>query len=75
MSKKCPFYEEITVRYCRVLAKRIMIPSRSEKEKFCTCDKFEECPLFQEYKKNKDNNYPVKEQKVKNKKTKKKNEL
>ncbi len=53
MSINCPFYEEITVRYCKALAKRIMIPSDSEKERFCICKKYKECPLYQEYTKNK----------------------
>jgi hypothetical protein len=64
MLKKCPFYEEITVRYCKVLAKRILIPSRSEKEKFCICSKYKECPLYQEYVDDK-NNKEGKEQKLK----------
>jgi hypothetical protein len=46
---ECPFYEEITVRYCKALAKRIMIPAGSEKERFCTCKKYRDCPLFQEF--------------------------
>jgi hypothetical protein len=59
MQKKCPYYEEITVRYCKVLAKRILIPSRSEKEKFCICSRYKECPLYQEYVDNRNDKEPI----------------
>jgi hypothetical protein len=45
----CPFFEEKHFRYCKALAKRIMIPSRSEKEEFC-CEGYENCPYYQEQK-------------------------
>ncbi|MBA7598442.1 hypothetical protein ES703_05458 [subsurface metagenome] len=59
----CPFYEEITIRYCKALAKRIMIPSGSEKERFCICKKFKECPLYKEYTENKSKHPKIPENK------------
>jgi len=46
----CPFFEEKHFRYCKALAKRIMIPSRTEKEEFC-CEGYENCPYYKEQKK------------------------
>ena len=46
---KCPFFEERSFRYCKAMAKKVMIPSRTEKEERCMCDKYKECPLYQEH--------------------------
>jgi hypothetical protein len=43
----CPYYEEKNFRYCKAMKKRIMIPSRSEKEEFC-CEHYRECPYYKE---------------------------
>ncbi len=53
---KCPFFEEMSFRYCKAMAKRIMIPSRTEKEKFCDCEKYHECLIYKEWKKNRRKN-------------------
>jgi len=45
---KCPFYEEERMRYCKAFEKKIMIPSRSGKEKHCTCKDYLECPVYLE---------------------------
>ncbi len=45
----CPFYEEKYFRYCKAMAKRIMVPSRTEKEEFC-CEHYRECPYFKDHK-------------------------
>ena len=49
----CPFFEEKHFRYCKALTKRVMIPSRSEKEEFC-CEHYRECPYFVEHSGRKD---------------------
>ncbi|MFQ6084203.1 MAG: hypothetical protein ACE5WD_12725 [Candidatus Aminicenantia bacterium] len=46
---KCPFYEETRMRYCKVFEKKIMIPSRSGKEKYCTCKDYLKCPVYIEH--------------------------
>ena len=46
---KCPFFEERSFRYCKAMAKRIMIPSRTEKERFCSCEDYRECPIYKEW--------------------------
>lgn len=45
---KCPFYEETRMRYCLALEKKIKIPSRSDKEKYCTCKDYLNCPVYLE---------------------------
>jgi len=40
-----------------------MIPSGSEKERFCICKKFKECPLYQEYTENKSKHPKIPENK------------
>ncbi len=50
MKVKCPFYEEVTMRYCRAFEKRILIPKGLEKEKYCTCKDYIDCPVFIENK-------------------------
>jgi hypothetical protein len=45
--KNCPFFEEKHFRYCKALAKRVMVPSRSEKEEFC-CEHYQDCPYYKE---------------------------
>ena len=45
---KCPFYEEARIRYCKALEKKIMIPSRSGKERYCTCKDYLKCPVYLE---------------------------
>lgn len=49
MKIKCPFYEEIKVRYCRAFEKRILVPRGTEKEKYCTCRDYVNCPVFLEH--------------------------
>jgi len=44
----CPFFEEKYFRYCKAMAKRIMVPSRDEKEEFC-CEHYRECPYYREH--------------------------
>lgn len=45
---KCPFLEEIIVRYCKVCSIKKMIPKSSLHSKTsCTSD-YSKCPLFQE---------------------------
>jgi hypothetical protein len=45
---KCPFYEEAGMRYCKAFEKKIMIPSRSGKEKHCTSKDYLKCPVYLE---------------------------
>lgn len=42
----CPFYEETRMRYCLAFEKKIMVPSRSGKEKYCTCKGYLKCPAY-----------------------------
>ncbi|MEW6456570.1 MAG: hypothetical protein AB1410_07665 [Acidobacteriota bacterium] len=46
---KCPFYEETVMRYCKVFEKKIIVPSRSEKERYCTCKDYLKCEVYQEH--------------------------
>jgi len=45
---KCPFYEEERMRYCKAFEKKIMIPSRTEKKNYCTCEDYLECSVYLE---------------------------
>jgi hypothetical protein len=45
---KCPFYEEAGMRYCKAFEKKIMIPSRSGKEKHCTSKNYLKCRVYLE---------------------------
>ena len=45
--KKCPFLEEVIMRYCTACATRKMIPS-TEQETVCTGEKHLNCELFKE---------------------------
>jgi hypothetical protein len=45
----CPFYEETRMRYCKAFEKKIMIPSRSDKEKYCTSKDYLKCPVYLEH--------------------------
>jgi hypothetical protein len=45
----CPFFEEKNFRYCKAMAKRVLIPSRTEKEEFC-CENYASCPYYLEQK-------------------------
>jgi hypothetical protein len=47
--KKCPYYEEILMRYCKAFEKKIMIPGCSGKEKYCSCEAYLRCPVFKEH--------------------------
>ena len=46
---KCPYFEETKVRYCKAFEKKIMIPSRVGKEKYCTCREYLNCPVYIEH--------------------------
>ena len=56
LPQKCPFFEERSFRYCKAMAKRIMIPSRTEKEKFCNREEYRECLIYKEWAKNRRKN-------------------
>jgi hypothetical protein len=46
---RCPFFEEILVAFCRAYPVKKMVPSdRLQANCICTCEGFEECPLFRE---------------------------
>ncbi len=46
---RCPFFEEVLVAFCRAYPVRKMVPSdRVQANCICTCEGFEECPLFRE---------------------------
>lgn len=46
---RCPFFEEILVAFCRAYPVKKMVPSdRMQTNCICTCEGFEDCPLFQE---------------------------
>ncbi len=46
---RCPFFEEILVAFCRAYPVKKMVPSdRLQANCICTCERFEECPLFRE---------------------------
>jgi hypothetical protein len=45
---KCPFYEEAGVSYCKAFKKKIIIPSRSDKEKHCTSKDYLKCSAYLE---------------------------
>ncbi|OGF63537.1 MAG: hypothetical protein A2Y62_16500 [Candidatus Fischerbacteria bacterium RBG_13_37_8] len=49
MKSKCPFYEEIKMRYCKAFEKRILVPNGSGKEKYCTCQDYVDCPVYHEF--------------------------
>lgn len=46
-SMNCPFFEEKHFRYCKALKRRVLIPSRTEKEELC-CENYKDCPYYQE---------------------------
>jgi len=48
LTMNCPYYEERNFRYCKAVARRILIPSRTDKEE-CCCEGFEDCPYYQEH--------------------------
>ena len=48
ITKKCPFFEEATFRYCKAMEKRVMIPVRTEDEKFCSCNNYLKCILYKD---------------------------
>ncbi len=46
---RCPFFEEVLVAFCRAYPVKKMVPSdRLQANCICTCEGFEECPLFRE---------------------------
>jgi hypothetical protein len=46
---RCPFFEEILVAFCRAYPVKKMVPSdRLQANCICTCEGFEDCPLFRE---------------------------
>lgn len=46
---RCPFFEEILVAFCRAYPVKKMVPSdRLQADCICTCEGFEDCPLFRE---------------------------
>jgi hypothetical protein len=47
---KCPYYEEIRMRYCKAFEQKILIPDNSGEEKYCTCENYVKCVVFAEHK-------------------------
>jgi hypothetical protein len=46
---RCPFFEEVLVAFCRAYPMKKMVPSdRLQANCVCTCERFEDCPLFRE---------------------------
>lgn len=46
---RCPFFEEVLVAFCRAYPVKKMVPSdRIQGNCICTCESFNDCPLFQE---------------------------
>jgi hypothetical protein len=46
---RCPFFEEVLVAFCRAYPVKKMVPSdRLQANCVCTCEGFEDCPLFRE---------------------------
>lgn len=46
---RCPFFEEVLVAFCRAYPVKKMVPSdRLQANCICTCEGFEDCPLFRE---------------------------
>jgi hypothetical protein len=46
---RCPFFEEVLVAFCRAYPVKKMVPSdRLQADCKCTCEGFEDCPLFRE---------------------------
>jgi hypothetical protein len=46
---RCPFFEEVLVAFCRAYPVKKMVPSdRLQADCICTCEGFEDCPLFRE---------------------------
>ncbi len=46
---RCPFFEEVLVAFCRAYPVKKMVPSdRIQAHSVCTCEGFEECPMFKE---------------------------
>lgn len=46
---KCPYYEEIRMRYCKAFEKKILVPDCSGKERYCTCEDYLNCPVYAEH--------------------------
>ncbi len=46
---RCPFFEEVLVAFCRAYPVKKMVPSdRMQANCICTCEKFDDCPVFRE---------------------------
>lgn len=46
---RCPFFEEVLVAFCRAYPVKKMVPSdRLQANCICTCEGFDDCPLFRE---------------------------
>ncbi len=46
---RCPFFEEVLVAFCRAYPVKKMVPSdRIQGDCICTCESFNDCPLFME---------------------------
>ncbi len=46
---RCPFFEEVLVAFCRAYPVKKMVPSdRLQANSACTCDSFQDCPMFKE---------------------------
>ena len=46
---RCPFFEEVLVAFCRAYPVKKMVPSdRIQANCICTCERFDDCPVFRE---------------------------